>query len=129
MPLFDFRSICCLYCLKKLTSGNYIALNREYKPLGFPNYSHVVYEASGATFKLNGLTKALAAKISYDGRGFRRSPIDGTECLWLYNDGCIPTNSNADMEDYLQRLGLLLKLKVESPSIKVSPLASLGDSA
>jgi len=125
----DFRFTHMPYCIKKLPSGNHIALNREYKPIGFHSNARVDYEATRATFKLNGLIKALAAKISYDGRGFRRSPIDGTECLWLYNDGCIPTNSNADMEDYLQRLGLLLKLKVESPSIKVSPLAPMGDPA
>jgi len=125
----DFRFTHLPYCIKKLPSGNYIALNREYKPIGFYSNAWVDYEATGATFKPNGLTKALAAKISYDGRGFRRSPIDGTECLWLYNDGCIPTNSKAGMEGYLRRLGILLKLKVEAPSIKVSPLTSLGDPA
>jgi hypothetical protein len=123
--MIDFRFTHMPYCIKKLPSGNYIALNKDYKPLGFPK-KWVDYEETGTTFKLPGLTEALAIDISYDGRGFRYSPLDHTECLWLYNDGCIPTNSKANMDKYLQRLGLLLKLRVEAPSINASSLAARG---
>ena len=112
----DFRFTHMPYCIKKLSSGNFIALNREYKPIGFHSNAWVDYEATGATFKLNGLTKVLATKISYDGRGFRRSPTDGTECLWLYNDGCIPTNNKADMEVTFDDSGFFSSLRSSRPA-------------
>lgn len=45
MPLNDFRSVHLPYCIKKLPSGAYVVLNREYKPLGFKTREHVDYEA------------------------------------------------------------------------------------
>lgn len=126
--MIDFRFTHMPYCIKKLPSGNYIAVNRNYKPIGFSSNAWVDYEATGGTFKFKRLTKELAIKISYDGQGWRRRS-DGTWLLYLYNDGCIPTKSNAGMGSYLRRLGLLLKLKVELPSIKASPRVSLDDPA
>jgi hypothetical protein len=113
----NFRWTHMPYCLMKLPSGNYLVVNRTYKPIGFASNAWVDYESTGATFRLKGLTQKLAAKISYDGKGWRRYS-NYTSCLFLYNDSCLPTCNtpiNRDMEGYLQRYALLAKLLVEPP--------------
>lgn len=55
--------------------------------------------------KLKGLTVSVATKLSWNNKPDR-------EKIWLYNDGCVPTDSKANMEAYLSRLATLAKLQV-----------------
>ncbi|MGH8237128.1 MAG: hypothetical protein ACREXP_08915 [Steroidobacteraceae bacterium] len=80
-------------------------LNREYKPLGFRTKDSVNYAGYPICVKLRGLRAATGAKISYRG-----SP--DLDVIYLYNDGCIPTDSAAHMTAYLKRLAVFAKLKV-----------------
>jgi hypothetical protein len=84
----------------------YIILNREYKPLGFKTMAHVKYEDYPIAIKFKRFTIETIKKISYKG-----SPEK--DWIYLYNDGCIPTSNNANMEKYLKRLGLLARLRLE----------------
>jgi|SRR5689334_9443094 hypothetical protein len=104
MPLNDFRSVHLPYCIKKLESGEYVVLNREYKPLGFKTRDQVDYEAYPIAVNFARLTPATAAKLSHNGK-------DDTNQIFLYDDGCIPTDSAAYMRQYLDRLAILAKLK------------------
>ena len=38
--------------------------------------------------------------------------LDGGRMVYLYNDGCIPTHSKADWDNYCQRLNTLARLKL-----------------
>jgi len=102
----DLRQLLFPYCLQRRDAGQYVVLNRRYKPVGFTTGDWVTYEDYPVLLKLKGLGPATAAKLSWDGS----SDLDR---IYLYNDGCIPTDSAAHWTDYAARLKLLAKLHVE----------------
>lgn len=93
------------YCITKLENGTYIVLNRNYKPIGFMTDEWVVYEDQPVGVKLKGLTPKKAAQLDHQGR-------ENVDSIYLYGDGCVPTSSKKDMDAYLARLGILMKLKI-----------------
>ncbi|MCX4156164.1 MULTISPECIES: hypothetical protein [Paraburkholderia] len=106
MPLHDIRSTFLPYCLQRQEDGRYAILNREYKPVGFWTRSHVDYDAYPTLVKIKGLTAKVAASISYKGSEDR-------DAIFLYNDGCVPTDSAANMTAYLKRIAVMAKLKID----------------
>ena len=84
MPLTDFRSVHLPHCLKRLPSGRYVILNRQYKPIGFQMREHVDYEAYPIAIQFKRLTAATVAKLSHNGKA-------DTDHIFLYSDSCIPT--------------------------------------
>ena len=40
--------------------------------------------------------------------------LDGGRMIYLYNDGCVPTHSKADWDNYCQRLRILARLKLNN---------------
>ena len=96
MALNDFRAVFLPYCIEKQPDGRYVVLNRE----------HIKYEEYPICVELKGIGSATAAKFSYKGDL-------NTEKIYLYNDGCIPTESAEHMNNYLKRLEILAKLKVD----------------
>jgi hypothetical protein len=104
MPNDDFRCVHLPYCIKRLPKGNHIVLNRDYKPIGFRTTAQLDYEAYPIGVKFKGLTAETVAKLSCKGSS------DADE-IFLYNDGSIPTKSAENMKAYLERLGILAKLK------------------
>jgi hypothetical protein len=105
MPLTDIRSIHFPYCLQRQADGSYVVLNREYKPLGFKTNAHIDYAGYPIAVKLKRMTAKTAKKLSCDGSANLTS-------IYLYNDGCVPTRSRKNMQQYLARLEILAKLKV-----------------
>lgn len=102
------RNIRCVhfpYCIIKQENGNYIILNRLYKPLGFISHKWVQYSDYPIEFKFAHLTSRTAQKLSY-----KNSP--DKDNIYLYNDGCNPFYNQTDMEKYMQRLNHLYKLKI-----------------
>ncbi|MBP6651008.1 MAG: hypothetical protein KA181_01070 [Xylophilus sp.] len=62
MPAFTagrFRYAFLIYCLIRLKDGCYIAVNRQYKPLGVMSGEWVEYETHPSIFKFK---RALSAK-------------------------------------------------------------------
>jgi hypothetical protein len=105
MP-YELRYIYLPYCIQRQKDGSYIVLNRDYKPLGIKPTELVDYESYPIKVKLRGLGAATAAKISW--KGSRE-----LSAIYLYNDGCVPTSSNANMTAYLARLARFAKLRVD----------------
>lgn len=107
MALLDFRAICLPYCLQKQTNGSYIALNREYLPLGFNDRGSVSFNDLPVSTSYKGISATLAKKLSHKGD-------DDLENIYLYNDGSNPVLSDSNMAAYFKRLSLLAKLKVKT---------------
>ena len=101
----EARSILFPYCIQRVKSGGYILLNRNYKPLGIQSSEWVEYETQPSVAALK-ITAATAIKLSWDGS-------DNQDRIYLYNDGCIPTDGAAHMDAYLKRLALLMALKAQ----------------
>jgi hypothetical protein len=94
------------YCIERNKEGNYVVLNRDYKPLGFNVREWSKYSEYPILHKLKGLTPEIAAQISHE-----RKP-DNTY-IYLYDDGTVPTDSEENMKNYMERLELLMQLFVE----------------
>jgi hypothetical protein len=115
MPSHDFRSVHLPYCIKKLPDGNHIVLNRNYKPIGFRTTAQLDYEAYPIGVKFKRLTAKTVAKLSFKGSS-------DADAIYLYNDGSIPTASAKNMQAYLERLGILAKLKFTTEDSSRRPL-------
>ncbi|SDF22999.1 hypothetical protein [Phytopseudomonas seleniipraecipitans] len=101
----ELRHTHFLYCIDRQADGSYVLLNRNYKPLGFMTGEYVQYGEHPVGVKLKELGPRDAAKISYRGD-------ESLERIYLYNDGCIPTDGAANMKAYLDRLGKVMKLGI-----------------
>ena len=102
----ELRQLVLIYCLQRQPDGSYIALNRRYKPLGFAATERVDYDAYPIRFKLTRPWGPPRARpLSYKGD-------PNPECIYLYNDGCVPTTSSADWKAYSARLERLAGYKV-----------------
>jgi hypothetical protein len=104
MPIVNPRAIFLPYCIQRLEDGRYVVLNRNYKPLGFQTTEHLKYEDYPIPVRFKGLTAKKAATLSAKCSG-------DLDVIYLYDDGCIPTASAADMKRYLSRLEILAKMK------------------
>lgn len=100
-----FRRVFLPYCLIRVEEHRYVVVNRLYKPLGISQMEWVDYGLHAVTF--SGLGPAKAKKLSW-------SASDDLERIYLYNDGCIPTDDPKHWDAYQKRLALLAALKVSS---------------
>lgn len=101
----SFRWVFLPYCLIRQEDGSYVITNRRYKPLGMTSTGHVDYAAHPVRVKFKRLTALTARKLDYKGR-------DDLDRIYLYNDGCLPTDSQAHWDAYAKRLHTLAKLQV-----------------
>jgi len=102
----EFRQVFLIYCLDRQPDGSYVALNRRYKPVGMTSSEWVKYEDFPVRFKFKrALSQGQVAALSYKGDS-------APERIYLYNDGCIPTDSSSDWAAYAERLGRLAGYKI-----------------
>lgn len=111
MSTRSFRQIHLPYLIRRLADGRYIVLNRLYKPLGIASPDWVVYETHPTAVHLSGLTPAKVKKLSYSGS-------DDAGDIYLYNDGCNPSNSREDWISYQARLQFLADLEIEEDPVR-----------
>lgn len=90
-----------VYCVMRVEGNRYVLLNRRYKPIGYNGDDYVDYDEYAV--KLKGLTQKKANTI--ENRGYAN-----LDAIYLYDDGCVPTNSKANMDSYLKRLAILMEL-------------------
>lgn len=97
-----YRATHLIYCLELLECGRYVALNRNYKPIGFLTDDHVNFAEYPVLLDVR-ITAGMAARISYKGD-------DSTARIYLYNDGCVPMPGEKSWSTYCERLGVLARL-------------------
>ena len=84
-----------------------MVLNRRYKPVGITRVDWVDYAEYPTRIKFKrALSKLQIAALDCNGRTDANS-------IYLYNDGCVPTDSAADWAVYSERLAKLASYKVE----------------
>lgn len=93
------------YCLKRLKSGNWIFLNRRYKPLGVKSYEYVDYDASPTMFKMGGVPiKSLKAYavlvIEYPDEAL----------YYFYRSRAAPDSSPQASAEYYKRIEKVMQL-------------------
>lgn len=104
----EFRQVFLIYCLQRQEDGRFIALNRRYKPVGMNSTEWVKYEDFPVGFKFKrALSDHQVAALSF-------KDDTASECIYLYNDGCIPTDSPSAWAAYAERLGRLASYKILS---------------
>ena len=106
MALNNFLKVNLPYHVTVRESGEIVAVNREYLPLGVGKKDEDIPEGFPTSIKYSRATEKILKAAAYDGQ-----VRDGS--IFLYNDGCTPTSSKKDMDAYLQRLAVLSKLKVK----------------
>ena len=98
MAAFEIRQIFMPYCLERLKDGGYLFLNRKYKPLGVLSADWVDYDAHPSQFKFKrALSAAQISALSYCGD-------TNPDRIYLYNDGCTPTDGDAHWKAYSAKL-------------------------
>jgi hypothetical protein len=100
-----FRTI-GIYALIGDNSGNWVAVNRNYKPIGFTSTSLENYADYPISHRFSRLTKSFREAISWDGKGGNDTTI------YLYTSYNHPLKSPENMASYLKRLELLFLRKV-----------------
>ena len=102
----EFRHVFLPYCLEQQADGQWAVLNRNYKPVGMHTGAFVKYEAPFLFRFKTPLTQTTREALC----------APGSECsdkkIWLYNDGCIPTDSAAHWSAYQKRLERLAGLQL-----------------
>jgi hypothetical protein len=96
------------YCVVQLHSGNWIFLNRKYKPLGTFSDDHVDYEKSETIFEFKkNPTKTLTDNAI--------NSNEGKEGIYyfLFNDGCVPYSNTKSTNDYFCKLEKIMKLQIK----------------
>ena len=106
MAFPDLRSIAFPYCLQQQPDGAWVLLNREYKPLGFRTHDFIRYDDYPVAIALErALSPALRRQLSW-------TPDHEGQCLYLYNDAGVPVWNEAAMASYLEKLRILMHLRV-----------------
>ena len=111
MDQLSFRSIFFTYCLEVQADGSFVALNRNYKPVGFATKKYIEYQDFPVSFKFKDLTKTTIQKLNSRDEPFEIKP---GEKLYLYTDACSPLKSTAYMQAYLEKMSILMRLQINS---------------
>ncbi len=104
MTNLSFRKIYLPYCLDRLENGEYVVLNKQYKPVGFNTTDFINYGDFPVSVPLK-ITEAIARKLSPERSG-------NLNRIYLYDEGCIPDSNKKNMDAYTAKLELLMKLIV-----------------
>ncbi len=104
------------FCLERLSDGAWLALNRNYKPLGCRERKRVEYEAHPARQRLDGLTLDVARLVSYNPVG---NDIPST--VYLHDAVTRLRNSPEHLRSYLEALDLLVEIGLVLPKTRPDP--------
>ncbi|WP_076458946.1 hypothetical protein [Sphaerotilus natans] len=106
LVMSEFRHVFLPYCLERQADGRWAVLNRKYKPVGMHTSAYVKYEDPYLIRFKSPLTSATLQALCAPGSEWSETKV------WLYNDGCIPTDSAAHWTAYQKRLERLANLQI-----------------
>lgn len=120
--LNNFFRINLPYGFAKNENGEWMAFNREYRPIGYNESSKK--ELPGENYldlpvytKYQRVTEKLLLDIVDDEHAIQRNDKGEIVKIFLYNDGTNPVNQSSDKpklwENYFKKLQRLSKLKIE----------------
>ena len=93
------------YGMQQQEDGSWVFFNRAYKPVGMVTSDYITYSDHPVSIRLKGLGPATRAKLDIDGEG------GAGDTIYFYDDASQPTLSAANMQAYLKRLEILLRLE------------------
>lgn len=73
--------------------------------MGFNTNDHIHYKDYPVSEKLRGIGAEFCKRLSYTSE-------NNGDRIYLYNNGCNPVNSKANMDAYLKKLEILSKLGI-----------------
>jgi hypothetical protein len=110
MPLGRVAHTHFPYCLQKTKDGNWLILNRNYKPLGTTSKEWVDYDDHADRMAIDNRTIAALKKLAVN--DIPDKP-DDLGLFYFYDDGSMPTESVADWDRYSKILRMLAGAKLK----------------
>jgi hypothetical protein len=110
MALLDFRAVSLPYCLKKTDAGDWLVLNREYKPIGFCTYDRVNIESLPIYLDLRITQKEIDKLVEL---GAKIQTLFDELTIFLYNDATNPFYKQ-NRQSYFDKLDILMDLRVDN---------------
>lgn len=121
--LIDFFRINLPYGIAKNDNGEWMAFNREYRPIGFNESSHKGlpgkdYQNLNVYTKYKPFNKKSLEKLESMGASFHKNGKDEVYKIFLYTDGTNPVNvSSIKLQEqlwneYFEKIKLLSKLSI-----------------
>lgn len=95
--------------MERNADGSWTFFNRKYKPVGVAEDGWAEWDDPRHKVFLKGLTSAKLAKLDIEGTG------EGKR-IYFYSDATQPDQSPKALNEYLEKLRILLKLEVDRPS-------------
>lgn len=119
MALSDFFRINLPYGIKRNSSDEWFAFNREYMPLGWNTtresqsiFIDSVYKEFPIYTKYKGLTEKLLLKIAHDpAKGIGRDSEGRIDTIFFYSDATNPQSNANCWGSYFDKIKLLSKLE------------------
>jgi hypothetical protein len=97
------------YGMEKNQDGTWTLFNRQYKPLGIISKDWEIWDDPKHKLSLKGLGPSTLLKLDVNGEGKANR-------IYFYNDGCVPTASAQGMNSYLEKMRILMGIKIERKS-------------
>lgn len=94
------------YGMSKNADGTWTIFNRQYKPLGVISSEWEEWDSPRHKMKLSGLGPATIAKLDV-------SDETGSDRIYFYDDGCVPTHSAKAKKQYFEKMAILMSLSVK----------------
>ncbi|MDF2856856.1 MAG: hypothetical protein K0Q87_2707 [Neobacillus sp.] len=119
MSLTDFFRINLPYGIKKNSSGEWFAFNREYVPLGWNTtrnsesiYEQNPYDEQPIYTKFKGLTEHSILNIVKDLEAIKKNENGEINCVFFYNDRTNPQSNPQFWNDYFEIIKAFSKFEI-----------------
>jgi hypothetical protein len=90
----------------RLEKNNWVFLNRHYKPVGLVQDDWVHYKDYAVP--VVGLGPKTARKLDV------ANQYDKYGCIYLYDDSCAPWLCKQDRDEYLKKISVVMKLRINA---------------
>ena len=95
------------YCILNLPSGNWIFLNRRYKPIGCKSNDLIDYEKSETVFKFKKTPKKILESIAVN----IYKNKNGVH-YFLFDDSCVPYSDKKSTKNYYSKIEKIMNFKI-----------------